>query len=423
MLYCIYNGKSINYYDFVGTDESKIVENKIKLRELSAKGELHCKGCGEKVTLVSSEKRRKHFRHQKASVCSYDQFTKEHGEYEEVKCFFYDIVSKQPRNYAVTMDKRLSDGTWVDIAFEYPNGEIVVLNFIKRSFPDIKLMSKYAIYFHQMTIPNLWIIDGEPSEMNDLVSMFDKDALLMQADWQNAAMYCKAGDPNLLLKFKTIENLKTKSRFAFQEIPIADIIIGPAFQQSFITEIINRTNDEIEAENEQYLAELERKRLAREKKREREAQQKAKEAELKAQQKTEEKLKKEQDIIRIRQNTVLSAEELHKSSGKFIGMKVNGKYELFDLQEIKVNKNSTVEMTPFTREMFEAKLKEAFAGYAAPIRYLIFKLFKASDEEKDLYLDIMSQYRGLPKDDERFRILAYISIESELREYKNKKNK
>ncbi len=113
----------------------------------------------------------------------------------------------------------------------------------------------------------------------------------------------------------------------------------------------------------------------------------------------------------------------YRSTGKYVGSKVNGQYKLFDLDEIKVNKASTTKMTAFTKEMFEVKLKEAFEGKVFAIKNLILKLMQASDAEKDLYLSIMAQYRGLSKEDERYRILAYISIESGLREYKLKKNK
>ena len=438
MLNCIYNGKPINYYDFVGTDESKIVENKIRLRELSTNGELFCKGCGEKVTLVSSEKRRKHFRHQRNSDCSYDSFTKERSEFEDVKCFFYETISSQPHDYIITMDKRLSDGSWVDIAFEFPNGQMVVLNFIKRSFPDIKMMSLHAKYYHEMHLPNLWIIDGEPSEKNDLVSMFDKDALLISSEWQCAAIYCQANNLNLLLKFKTVQHIKTGRKFAFEEIPITDVRIEAEFCQPFIRKMIDQTNAFIEAENEQYLDDIERKRIEREKRRAREAVKKAKEAEEREKRETElrkqlaeqralkeaeEKHKEEIKKTELRKKAINNGERLHKSTGKFIGSRIGGKYQLFDLNDIKVNKNVFVQMTPYTREMFEAKLKEAFAGYAAPIRNLILKLLQATDAEKDLYLDIMSQYRGLSEEDERYRILAYISIESGLREYKNSKTK
>lgn len=59
MLTCKYNGKEMYYSDFIedAVSEKEIADKKLLLRKLSDNHELHCKGCGDEVRLVDTEKK------------------------------------------------------------------------------------------------------------------------------------------------------------------------------------------------------------------------------------------------------------------------------------------------------------------------------------------------------------------------------
>lgn len=411
MLSCVLDGKDISYYSFVGDDEDEKITTakKIELKGLSDSGKLHCKGCGAEVRLVDAEKKRKHFRHLRTADCTYDIFARERKPFEDIKLKFYNELKRN--NHTIILDKRLENGSWVDIAFEFNNGRTVVLNFIKRSFDDIKLRDLHEKY-REMGLLDLWVIIGEPSVRNSFTNMFTKDAMLLQGDWQDCVIYASDTVENVLtVKIKTERNLRNNSAFAYKTMMISDFSVNDLGRVPCIEDLTTRTNAEIMLSNLKYSEEQEQKRLALAKAEE-ERLKRMEMAKQEEEARKAAKAKKQED----------KKEELHQSTGMFLGTKIKGQYELIPLEKIKLPPRS-VEMTEYTKEMFEEKLEMAFKGYASPIKNLIMKLAQASDEEKDLYLSLMAQYRSLPKDDERFRILAHISIESGLRKYKSKKGK
>ena len=409
MLTCIYKGKEMNYSDFVGRtdDDKEIVDRKLLLRKLSDNGELHCKGCGAEARLVDTEKKKKHFRHLKNSECTYDKFAKERKYFENIKLKFYNEINKSISGQSVVLDKRLDNGEWVDIAFIFDNGTTAVLNFVKRSFSESK-MDDFHRKCKEMGIVDLWVINGEPSVCNDYEHMYAKDAILLQEDWQDLAIYAPDGENDLTVKFKTIRRMKTGQTFAYVSMPISAFSVNDTGKIPYIEKLAEQKNSEIQKENDSYMEEK-RRQLEKQEEVERKAKEKLAEIE-------QQKIKEKEAKVKQREDDML---ELHRRTGKFIGSKIKGEYKLITLEEITLPK-MTIAMTPYTKEIFEEKLNDAFNGYAAPIKDIIMKLAQASEEEKNIYQSLMTPYRSLPNDDERFRILAHISKESGLKKYKEK---
>ena len=107
MLTCIYNGKEMNFDDFIenSVNNKEIVDKKLHLRKLSDNSELHCKGCGAEVRFVDTEKKAKHFRHLKSSECTYDKFSNDHKYSEDIRQKFYNEIDKTIPGYEIFLDK------------------------------------------------------------------------------------------------------------------------------------------------------------------------------------------------------------------------------------------------------------------------------------------------------------------------------
>ncbi|ADU23932.1 competence protein CoiA [Ruminococcus albus] len=409
MLTCKYNGKEMYYSDFIedAVSEKEIADKKLLLRKLSDNHELHCKGCGDEVRLVDTEKKRKHFRHLKNSECTYNKFAKEHKFSEDIKQKFYDEINKTIPGQSVIMDKRLEDGTWVDIAFVFDNKTIIALNFIKRSFNETKMNDQHE-KFKEMGIVDLWVIVGEPSIRNDYDEMFTKDALLLRDDWQNMDLYVSEIDSELTVKFKTTTQLRTYKRFHSESMPISAFSVNESGKIPYIEKIIEQKNSEIEKDNGLYNEEKRRKQEEQERKMLAEAEQKRKL--LEKQKELQQELAKRKEVEQHRK--VDKNIEIHQRTGLFLG----SENEWIPLEKITMPKTS-IQLMPFSKDKFEEKLTKAFNGYAAPIKELMLKLHQGSKEEKVIFLELMRTYRELPKDDERLRILVHIFNQSGLSEY------
>ena len=423
MLTCIYNGKEMNFDDFIenSVNNKEIVDKKLHLRKLSDNSELHCKGCGAEVRFVDTEKKAKHFRHLKSSECTYDKFSNDHKYSEDIRQKFYNEIDKTIPGYEIFLDKRLEDGTWVDIAFVFDNKTTVALNFINRSFKETKMKEQHE-KFKEMGVVDLWIIIGEPSSIDFFEDMYTKDAMLLQDDWQNLVLYASESESEtesenelnpLTVRYKTIYKARIhRQKFHYESMPISAFSVNESGKIPYIEKIIEQKNTEIEKDNELYNEEQRKKQEELERRMleaaEEEKKRLAKLAEVK-----QEEIKKKENVLKRKEDSVA---ELHQRTGMFIGSKIKGEYELIPLEEIKLPK-TLIQMMPYTRELFEEKLNKAFIGYAAPIKELMIKLAQCSNEEKDIYLDLMKPYRELPKDDEKFRILAQISIQSALVNY------
>jgi len=176
----------------------------------------------------------------------------------------------------------------------------------------------------------------------------------LQEDWQDLAIYAPDGENDLTVKFKTIRRMKTGHTFAYVSMPISAFSVNDTGKIPYIEKLAEQKNSEIQKENDSYMEEK-RRQLEKQKEIERA---KEKPAEIEQQ-----RIKEKEAKVKQREDDML---ELHRRTGKFIGSKIKGGYKLIALEEITLPK-MTIAMTPYTKEIFEEKLNDAFNGYAAPM--------------------------------------------------------
>ena len=131
---------------------------------------MRCKGCGKTVFFVDSEKRIKHFRHESGNACGYSRFSEAQTSFEAVKEALYSVLKAQEALSDVELDRKISDNLWADMHTSLKGGGELVVNFIKRSFEDLKLVDRHN-FFHKKGIKDIWIILGEPSIMSNKTDM------------------------------------------------------------------------------------------------------------------------------------------------------------------------------------------------------------------------------------------------------------
>jgi hypothetical protein len=196
-------------------------------------------------------------------------------------------------------------------------------------------------------------------------------------------------------------------------MPISAFSVNESGKIPYIEKIIEQKNSEIEKDNELYNEEKRRKQEEQERKMLAEAEEKRKL--LEKQKELQQALAKRKEVEQHRK--VDKNIEIHQRTGLFL----SSENEWISLEKITMPKTS-IPLMPFSKDKFEEKINEAFNGYAAAIKTLMLKLNQGSNEEKDLYLELMEPYRTLPKDDERRRILVYIFNQSGLSEYIKKQS-
>ena len=375
MLTCLLDGSEITYYDFV--EKSDDIDNaKIQLKKYSGDNKLKCKGCGETVCFVDSEKRIKHFRHKSGSRCGYSRHAESQKSFEAVKEALYSVIKARDTLCDQTMDKCVAENIWADIYVSLKDGGATVINFIKRSYKDLLLYERHR-FFKEKGIKDFWIILGEPSVMNGKIDMYTKDSLMLREDWQGAGLYCGEESDRIIVRVKNDDNT-----YSNEAIDIHDFTIDENGSLPIVKNIRRRYFEEQAAKPTDEFAEM--RKFSRRK--------------------------------RIK--------EFYDKTGKFADGYLGGTFRAIDLEDIKVGKDKNILMAEYTEDDFNEKLEGAFAGDAQDIRALINKLYRAQNDEKEKYDKIMEKYRSLPRSDERFKILSHISIESGFNEYiKNKKQK
>lgn len=102
--------------------------------------------------------------------------------------------------------------------------------------------------------------------------------------------------------------------------------------------------------------------------------------------------------------------ELFKQTGKFVGSRVKGKWELFDLYEVKINRDAPNYMKKYSFSDMKAAVEAACRGDKAKLMTLMYKMLYADAEERSYFMKIYEGY-CVGKVGDEVRILEYVMRE------------
>lgn len=415
MINCLYNGEIICAGEYIGKDDKIGVERIEELKILSKENKLFCVDydCGENIIFCHGSIKGSYFRHKsgKAGSCEYSKHASERSKFQETKVKLYNHFKKA--GLKVNIDDKIIDNHWTDLSCEFSNRRKIAIEIIDRHTGGLRWNEVHDRY-HKAGIPDIWILQTEVSQEDNLLDMYFTEMLQIDRGTDNQTLYFDTESDTITVIFMV--DIPRK-----REIQISNIceftlpynllefnengqIVGEFLKakNQCKEERINKYNDlvsEYEIKQKEIIAEKEAEELQRIKQQQ--------ELELKRKQEEEnKKRKREEALIQHRKTEMDKKTAIHKQTGVYFGVKRGAEYETYTLEQIVATRPPKNYMTTYTRKEFDDRIKEIQEYEYSGVKMLYNKLCFISPDEKKILLEIYNSIKDT--DIETAKVLEFL---------------